>query len=47
MLNIEERPTGTMRIPSCNHGQRIFAKYCGFQPDIFSLSKVRILAGYV
>jgi hypothetical protein len=28
-----------LRSPSSNHCQRIFAKYCRFQPDIFSLDK--------
>jgi len=26
------------------HWQRIFAKYCRFQPDIFSMGKVKVLA---
>ena len=33
-----------LTLPSCNHCQRIFAKYCRFQPDIFSLDNVQILA---
>jgi hypothetical protein len=28
-------------IVDCNHSLRIFAEYCRFQPDIFSLGKVQ------
>jgi len=32
----------SVRNSSCIHCQRIFAKYCRSQPDIFSLDKVEV-----
>ena len=35
-----------METASCNRWQKIFAKYCRFQPDIFSFGKVQEVARY-